>query len=267
MPSHSTTPARSRPQPRPLTIASENSPITPCRPPTLCPPPATAARSPSRQPPTAAPTATPTATDDDAYYRTVLHALIDQGANLARLVHDRAAATPGTAPDQPPGPDPTVAFDRAARAVRRCIALARHIAQSPGRRRPALPRPAHRRPRPAHPRRRGRDPQEAPRAGRRRPLRRVQRTPGRPHPRARPPGPLVVEDVIEEICRDLGVAVQGRSWVWRRRTPGDLATLRDRAAAPLRPAPASTASPASPPPGSGGPARPGTPQHLMPDKP
>ena len=43
-----------------------------------------------------------------------------------------------------------------------------------------------------------------------------------------------VDDLIEEISRDLGVAVQGRSWVWRRRTPEDIATLRHRAAAPLR---------------------------------
>ena len=41
-----------------------------------------------------------------------------------------------------------------------------------------------------------------------------------------------VGEVIEEICQDLGIAMQGRSYIHKRRTPDDIAAIRTRAAAP-----------------------------------
>ena len=90
-------------------------------------------------------------TDDTQYYRQVLHDLIDMGTDLARLVHAQATREPApnapapSAPAPAPAPaptyDPTLAFDRIARCVRRCVALARRLAQQ-------HPPPAHA----AHPR-------------------------------------------------------------------------------------------------------------------
>ncbi len=39
-----------------------------------------------------------------------------------------------------------------------------------------------------------------------------------------------IDDIIEELARDLGVAYQSRAFIWKRRTPTDIATLRARAA-------------------------------------
>ena len=67
---------------------------------------------------------------DAEYYRQALHDLIGMETDLARLLHMQAtgpaqAAQPGAAPR--PAPENLVAiasaFDRAARATRRCIAL------------------------------------------------------------------------------------------------------------------------------------------------
>ena len=66
---------------------------------------------------------------DNAYYLDVLHTLIDQGASLARQIHERAVAANAT-PWRPEA-DPTIAFDRIARCIRRTIALAQHIAADP----------------------------------------------------------------------------------------------------------------------------------------
>ena len=174
---------------------------------------------------------TPTPHDDDARYRAVLDTLIEQGAAIAaRLAgHATAATTPDSAL-----PEATVAFDRIARAIRRTVALARHIA-------------AHQAPGPAH--------VSAP--GTNRTTTRAQLIRGvedaiHRQRRELDTEPLYaelgerlddpeldldlqgrpVDDIIEEICRDLGVAQQGRSYVWRRRTPQDIATLRHRAATP-----------------------------------
>ena len=171
---------------------------------------------------------TPTPAEDAAYYRQILHALIDQGAALARQIHERAAAAAPT-PENRPEADPTVAFDRIARAVRRTIALARHIASDPALQ---APTPAHRATARAqlirgvedaiHRQRRETDAQSlyAEFAERLEDPELDLDLQGR-----------AIDDLIEEICRDLGVAVQGRSYVYKRRTPSDIAALRARAAA------------------------------------
>jgi len=191
--------------------------------------------------------------EDDAYYRAVLHDLIDRGADLARRLHERAAGPAGADADVDAAgsPDPTIAFDRVARAIRRTIALARHIAANPA---PAA------RPGQSHA-----DTRADTRA---RLIRGVedaihsQRRGGDAEPLYAELGERLedpalefdlahrpVAEIIEEIARDLGVAVQGRSYVWRRRTPQDIATLRRQAQA--NPQKAATAPQAIPPPPSG----------------
>ena len=85
---------------------------------------------------------------DRHYYRATLHELIDMGADIARQVHRQAMAqpqtpAPATDPAEPP-PDHTIPFDRIARAIRRTVALARHIAEpaAPTPSAPTAPRPA-----------------------------------------------------------------------------------------------------------------------------
>ena len=181
-------------------------------------------------------TPAPTPADDAAYYRAVLHDLIDRGADLARRVHERATAATPT-PENRPDADPTIAFDRIARAVRRTIALARHVAAAPDEGAPDPPRgPARRAAARArlirgvedaiHRKRRETDAEalHAEFAERLDDPELDLDLAGRP-----------VDDVIEEICRDLGIAVQARSYIWKRRTPQDIAALRARAAAPPAP--------------------------------
>ena len=177
-------------------------------------------------------TPTPTPQNDDAHYRSVLNTLINQGADLARRIHEHATAATPTLENRPDA-DPTVAFDRIARAVRRTIALARHIAADPALQRPAQPL------------------RDTARAQLIRGVEDAIHRTRRPENHGHDTDPLYaefaerledpelefdlkgrsVDDVIEEICRDLGVAVQGRSYTWKRRTPTDIASLRERAAA------------------------------------
>ncbi len=168
--------------------------------------------------------------DDDAYYRAVLHELVEIGTGLARQLKDTAAKHPEA--------DHTIAFDRVARTIRRTIALARHIATSPPKARMA--------------------PAERAKA-REKIIRTIEdaiEVKGR-HTKGfdnqayfeelnerllddqleqdlltRP-----IDDIIEEIARDLNVNAQERSWRHKRRTPTTLAALRHRAAAlpPLPP--------------------------------
>jgi hypothetical protein len=173
--------------------------------------------------------------DEDAqYYRQILHALIDMGADLARAIHRQATPEPTAAPEPAPAPppDPTLAFDRIARAIRRTIALARKVSE------PTPPGPAE----PSAERRL---------AARKRIIREVEDTIQR-----RANGPeadalhaelgerldapdldddidtLPVADIIAAICRDLGIAAILGTHPWKRRTPRDVRDLCARAAQP-----------------------------------
>ncbi len=174
----------------------------------------------------------PTPETDAAYYRRVLHDLIDRGVDLARRVHEQAIAAAPAAANRPDS-DPTVAFDRIARTIRRTIALARHIAEHPAQGAVQSSKPAERTTARArvirgvedaiHRRRNDTDAQalHAEFAERLDDPEFEHDLDGRS-----------IDDVIEEICRDLGVAAQGRAHSWKRRSPKDVAALRARAAQP-----------------------------------
>ena len=200
-----------------------------------------------------APVPAPGSPGDTAYYHQVLHTLIAQGANLARMVHDDAehqfaarkdartreaqatrAHPEPPHPEAPPAiPDPTPAFERLARTVRRCIAQAQALTQAQAR---PTPSPAHARTRARTALIRGVE--DAIHVS-------TRMNPGTDAPTLRAElaerlddpdldADLLtrpVADVIEGICRDLGIAMQGRSYVWQRRTPADIAHLRARAEA------------------------------------
>ena len=181
---------------------------------------------------------TPTQQDDDAYYRAVLHDLIDRGQDLARRLHERATAQLEATPEPgtPEPQDPTIAFDRVARAIRRTIALARHIAAGPARptqhdrttARAKIIRAVE-----DHiDRKRRRDPDQDTESLRNELAERLEDPDLDRDLAARP-----VEEIIEEIARDLGIAQQARSWIWKRRTPADIATLKTQAAADPTPSP------------------------------
>ncbi len=163
----------------------------------------------------------PSLEDDDAYYRAVLHDLIDRGADLARQLHERAAKEPGS--------DPTIPFDRIARTIRRTIALARHIATNPPKTRtPAVERTLARE-------KIIRGVEDAIEA-RRAPATDTDILYNELHERLDDDGlerdlrTRPIDDIIEELARDLGIAYQSRAYIWKRRTPADIATLRARAA-------------------------------------
>ena len=174
--------------------------------------------------------------------------LVTMGTSLARLLHAQAirqaeaadAAVPPHpipgAPHEPPATaliTLTTAFDRIARAVRRCVALARKL-DEPVR---ATPDPAHRRT-----------------AARREVIRAVEDTIHRTahegdraetlhaELRDRLDDPDLeddlahrpIADIIAEIRRDLGLASPPGDHPWRRRTPADIRDLNARAAAPSR---------------------------------
>ena len=194
-----------------------------------------------------------------AYYRRVLHDLIDLGLDLARQVHaasphpaPSAAAAPETAAPErdeagvKAAPSPTleqttVAFDRIARAVRRTILLAQSLpieslGSLPAAQPPGTPREA-----------------AARAAARQKIIRSVEDTiyadasPAnaealhaelrdrldRPELeddiRSRP-----VDEIIAEIRRDLGLEFANIPGLrlWKRRTPAEIAILHARAAAP-----------------------------------
>ena len=182
-------------------------------------------------------------------HRQALDDLITMGTDLARALHRQAliqaeaahaARPPHPAPHAPHEPPATTlialttAFDRIARAVRRCIALAQRL-DTP-------PKPA-------------RDPAHHRAAARRQVIRAVEDTIHRaanegdraealnaelrdrlddpdldPDLLTRP-----IADIIAEITRDLGLASPPGDNAWRRRTPADVQDLNARAAAPSRP--------------------------------
>lgn len=175
-------------------------------------------------------------------YHAVLHDLITMGADLARAVHHQAtahtqAAEAALPPTPRPNPDTLIhlatSFERIARAIRRCIALSQHLGQ------PAKP---------------ANDPAQLRAAARKRILRVVEDTIQRPSNshdhegagalnaelRERMEAPEFnddldtrpVADIIEEICRDLGLAARAGVSPFKRRTPADIAQLSAGASVP-----------------------------------
>ena len=170
--------------------------------------------------------ATSTQADQDtAHYRDVLNTLIDQGAALAARIAATATAT--TTPDSAL-PEAAIAFDRIARAVRRTIGLAQHIAAN------ATPR--HTATRATTRTRLIRGVEDAIHAKRRETD--TESLTREFHERLEDPMLELdlegrsIEDLIEEISRDLGIAQHDRPFVHKRRRPQDIADLRTRAHAP-----------------------------------
>ena len=193
--------------------------------------------------------------DEDAqYYRHILHELIEIGADLARALHRQATPEPSTEPGPEPAsrPDPTIAFDRIARTLRRTIALARKISA------PTPPGPAA-------------QATERRRIARKQIIREVEDTIQRETDGAEAEAlhaelyerletmdldddldSLPIADIIAAIRRDLGLGALPGTHPWKRRTPQDVRDLCARAAqprsaqprmaqpgtAPLRPLPA-----------------------------
>ena len=187
--------------------------------------------------------------EDTQFYREVLHELVEMATDIARAVHRQAVAQPAAAPkpEQASQPDPTIAFDRIARTIRRTIALARKLDE------PASPGPAQG----THQRRR---------AARKQIIRDVEDTIQRRTDGAeaealhaelyeRLDAPDLdddidtqpIADIIAAICRDLGIAHHPGTHPWKRRTPRDVRDLCARAAAP------SMAQPETTQPGTGHP--------------
>jgi hypothetical protein len=189
---------------------------------------------------------------DDAYYRAILQELIDGAAQLARQILENATPPVGwaqpiktqeplaPAPEAaPPETDPTVAYDRIARTIRRTIALARHIADNPAgqQRKPTMDRTAARQ----KIIRNVEDKIDV--------RRRVDRDVDADELYAELNERLLdpeleldlqtrpIDDIIAEIVQDLGVARQGRAFIFKRRKPKDLVDLRARAGAPPSPSP------------------------------
>ncbi len=228
---------------------------------------------------------------DALYYRQTLHALIDRGTGFARLLHDTAQAQ--AAPQAAPVPQPAAAqpvpaygaadpaalvslagaFDQVARAVRRCILLAQHLAKptsDPAHHRTAARKQIIRKvedmiQRPCSASHRDADTIEALRAE----LHERLDAPdldediqGRP-----------VADIIQEIIRDLDLDPIPGIRPFKRRTPADVAHLNARAAAPSRrrqPGPAPQGAglqPPQPQPPQPQPPQPQPPQPQAPEPP
>ena len=181
-------------------------------------------------------------------HRQALDDLITMGTDLARALHRQAliqaeaaqAALPPQptphVPDEPPATalvTLTTAFDRIARAVRRCVALAQHLARPPA---PARDLAQHRA------------------AARKQVIRAIEDTIYRTahegdraetlnaELRDRLDDPDLdwdlahrpIPDIIAEIRRDLGLAAPPGDHAWRRRTPADIQDLHARAAVPTK---------------------------------
>ncbi len=190
-------------------------------------------------------------------HRPVLDRLIQMGDDFARALHAQAIPQPPTpapqppAPNTPPPPKPdastliplAAAFAQIARAVRRCIMLAR-VLDAPS---PPAPDPARHRA-----------------AARKQIIRQVEDRIGHVRDgatadalqnelRERLDAPDLDDDIatrpaaniIKEICRDLGLSSTPGDTPWKRRTPDDIRQLGARAAAPSR---AHQPSPAPPSP-------------------
>ena len=185
--------------------------------------------------------------DEDAqYYRQVLHELIEIGTDLARTLHRQAATEPNNQPNaepaaaQAPTPDPSIAFDRIARTLRRTIVLARKITE------PTPPRPKD-----LAAERRAERTNERRLAARKQIIREVEDTIQRRSKGAeaealhsefyeRLDDPELDDDldqrpvaeIIKDICRDFGIEHFPGTHPWKRRTPQDVRDLCARAAGP-----------------------------------
>ena len=180
--------------------------------------------------------------DEDAqYYREVLHELVEIGTRLARAIDRQANPETNAAPAA--AADPTLAFERIARTLRRTIALARTLTD------PAQPSQAQRAAAGAQQRRP---------SARKQIIREVEDSIHReahgPETEARAESlhaelyerldtldldddldQLPIADIIAALRRDLGLDPhRSRRGIspWKRRTPGDLRDLCARAAAP-----------------------------------
>ena len=175
---------------------------------------------------------------NDAHYDQVLRDLVDMATDIARIIHTQittrqqaaTAALPSTpTPANDQFPDPTLAFDRISRCIRRTILLAKKL--------PGL----------------GKEPQADNTlrriATRKRILRKVEdviQRNAKPQEldslqaelRERLDSPDLEDDIdhrplpdiVADICRDLRVAIPYAN-NYKRRTPAHVADLRDQAAA------------------------------------
>jgi hypothetical protein len=194
-----------------------------------------------------------------------LDTLITLGTSLAKILHDAAAhqadalRTAHPAPNAPALDDLAAAFDQVARATRRAVALAHHL---------ATPRPA----RPARDPAPAPDPETRRIQARERVIRTVEDAIERhaAHHPTHPDTPdslydelaerlddpafdaaiatTPIETLIQDLTRDLGVAMQGTPDVVVRRTPADIRAMRDLAARTPAHIPAPTRAPARPQP-------------------
>jgi hypothetical protein len=155
----------------------------------------------------------PAFADDVPYYRQVLHGLIDAGADLAKAIQQRACAS-----DEPIGPDVAVAFDRVARAVRRCVWLAQHLAEAP-----AMPKRQMARRhiiRVVEDRIQSDTTADEAEALNRELRERLDAPDLDDEIDHRP-----VDEIIAEICRDLGLGTIPGMRLWKRRKPADVRAL------------------------------------------
>ena len=172
----------------------------------------------------AEPPVSASAVDHDAYYRGVLHELIEMGMDLARAAHREVVAAQEAEAEAGVGAEMTGRFERVSRCVRRSILLARTLDVPVVARGGGLA------------------------AGRRRVLRAVEdRIDGcaegvvaeRLHGELleRLDGPELdeeilsrpVDEVIRDICRDLGLEDHPGLPPRKRRSPADVALLSARA--------------------------------------
>jgi hypothetical protein len=175
--------------------------------------------------PGAHPGVDPDRASDTDQQRAILGDLINLGAGFARILHDQAAAQPEAAADL------ATAFDRVTRAVRRTILLCRHLDTEP--RQAAINRTIARK----KIIRRVEDdiagmadsPEQA--ESLRESLRERLDAPDLDDDIANRPIP----EVVEEICRDLGIADDCGMNLFQPRGPAELAALRALAARPTPP--------------------------------
>ena len=180
---------------------------------------------------------------NDAHYDQVLKDLVDMATNIARMIHDQiarqnqaasAALPPTKTPANDQFPDPTLAFDRINRTIRRTILLAKRL--------PSLGSELGHAQKPQ-------DPTLRRIADRKRIIRQVedviQRNAKPEHLeslqaefRERLDSPDLeddidhrpIADIVTDICRDLRVLLPYAP-NYKRRTPAQIETLRTQAAA------------------------------------